>query len=66
MIGEVDSWGLHPDSSGAFIQDADLMILGVSRSGKTPLCIYLGQRGYKVRPKLSAASPLNTGGVCLP
>ncbi len=24
------------------------MILGVSRSGKTPLCIYLGQRGYKV------------------
>uniref|UniRef100_A0A7S3VUT2 Uncharacterized protein n=1 Tax=Dunaliella tertiolecta TaxID=3047 RepID=A0A7S3VUT2_DUNTE len=27
---------------------ADLMIIGVSRSGKTPLCIYLGQRGYKV------------------
>lgn len=27
---------------------ADLIIVGVSRSGKTPLCIYLGQRGYKV------------------
>eukprot|EP01023_Acetabularia_acetabulum_P050834 TRINITY_DN5542_c0_g1_i1.p1 TRINITY_DN5542_c0_g1~~TRINITY_DN5542_c0_g1_i1.p1 ORF type:complete len:158 (+),score=34.35 TRINITY_DN5542_c0_g1_i1:104-577(+) len=26
---------------------ADLLILGVSRSGKTPLSIYLGQRGYK-------------------
>ena len=30
----------------------DLMIVGVSRSGKTPLCIYLGQRGYKVTDKL--------------
>ena len=29
-------------------KDADLLILGVSRSGKTPLSIYLGQRGYKV------------------
>lgn len=28
---------------------ADLLILGVSRCGKTPLSIYLGQRGYKVR-----------------
>ncbi|MEW5299501.1 MAG: hypothetical protein WDW38_004460 [Sanguina aurantia] len=27
---------------------ADLLILGVSRCGKTPLSIYLGQRGYKV------------------
>lgn len=25
------------------------MVLGASRSGKTPLCIYLGQRGYKVK-----------------
>ncbi|KAL6758053.1 Kinase/pyrophosphorylase-domain-containing protein [Haematococcus lacustris] len=29
-------------------QEADLLVLGVSRSGKTPLCIFLGQRGYKV------------------
>ncbi|MDG2034418.1 MAG: kinase/pyrophosphorylase, partial [Rhodospirillales bacterium] len=28
--------------------DADILILGVSRTGKTPLSIYLGQRGYKV------------------
>lgn len=27
---------------------ADLLIIGVSRSGKTPLAIYLGQRGYRV------------------
>ncbi|KAG2491314.1 hypothetical protein HYH03_010320 [Edaphochlamys debaryana] len=36
---------------GAHPQDwkhADLLILGVSRCGKTPLSIYLGQRGYKV------------------
>ena len=27
---------------------ADILLLGVSRSGKTPLSIYLGQQGYKV------------------
>jgi regulator of PEP synthase PpsR (kinase-PPPase family) len=27
---------------------ADILVLGVSRCGKTPLSIYLGQRGYKV------------------
>ena len=26
---------------------ADIIVLGVSRCGKTPLSIYLGQRGYK-------------------
>lgn len=36
--------GAHPERWF----DADLLLLGVSRSGKTPLCIYLGQRGYKV------------------
>ena len=29
---------------------ADVLLLGVSRSGKTPLAIYLGQRGFKVCP----------------
>jgi regulator of PEP synthase PpsR (kinase-PPPase family) len=29
-------------------KDADLLILGVSRCGKTPLSFYLGQRGFKV------------------
>ena len=42
----------------SYMQDADLMILGVSRSGKTPLCIYLGQRGYKVRVPSSPLLPL--------
>lgn len=28
--------------------DADILLLGVSRTGKTPLSIYLGQRGFKV------------------
>jgi len=36
--------GNHPEKW----KEADLLLLGVSRSGKTPLSIYLGQRGYKV------------------
>jgi len=28
--------------------DADIIILGVSRTSKTPTSIYLGERGYKV------------------
>eukprot|EP00210_Caulerpa_lentillifera_P000107 g102.t1 len=36
--------GIHPERW----KEADLLLLGVSRSGKTPLSIYLGQRGYKV------------------
>ncbi|KAG2445636.1 hypothetical protein HXX76_000246 [Chlamydomonas incerta] len=36
--------GAHPQEW----RNADLLILGVSRCGKTPLSIYLGQRGYKV------------------
>lgn len=27
---------------------ADIVIVGISRAGKTPLCIYLAHRGYKV------------------
>lgn len=29
-------------------KDADLIIIGVSRSGKTPLSIFMAQRGFKV------------------
>lgn len=29
-------------------KEADILILGISRTGKTPLSIFLGQRGYKV------------------
>lgn len=36
--------GVHPKEW----KHADLLILGVSRCGKTPLSIFLGQRGYKV------------------
>jgi len=36
--------GAHPDRWYL----ADILLLGVSRSGKTPLSIFLGQRGYKV------------------
>ena len=36
--------GAHPERW----RYADILLLGVSRSGKTPLSIYLGQRGFKV------------------
>lgn len=39
----------------------DLLILGVSRCGKTPLSIYLGQRGYKVRPGVCASHHIHLG-----
>jgi regulator of PEP synthase PpsR (kinase-PPPase family) len=36
--------GLHPDDW----EDADIVLVGVSRSSKTPTSIYLANRGYKV------------------
>lgn len=39
----------HDDgSSPTSWHQADLLLLGVSRAGKTPLSIFLGQRGFKV------------------
>ena len=35
-------------ASSAKWKEADILILGISRTGKTPLSIFLGQRGYKV------------------
>ncbi len=29
------------------LNDADIIVLGISRTSKTPTCIYLAQRGYK-------------------
>lgn len=29
------------------LDDADIVVLGISRTSKTPTCIYLAQRGYK-------------------
>lgn len=45
--------GAHPQNW----KEADLLILGVSRCGKTPLSIYLGQRGYKVGRSCHARMP---------
>lgn len=39
----------HDDSLGlASLQEADVVVLGVSRVSKTPVSLYLGSRGYKV------------------
>ena len=38
----------HDDGQGvAGLKDADIVLLGVSRTSKTPTCIYLGNRGYR-------------------
>ena len=39
----------HDDGQGiATVSDADILLVGVSRSSKTPTSIYLANRGYKV------------------
>ena len=39
----------HDDGQGmATVADADILLVGVSRSSKTPTSIYLAHRGYKV------------------
>jgi regulator of PEP synthase PpsR (kinase-PPPase family) len=35
------------DGVGAGLRDADIVLVGVSRTSKTPLSMYLAQRGYK-------------------
>ncbi len=38
----------HDDGNGVGdIEDSDIIILGVSRTSKTPTCIYLANRGFK-------------------
>jgi regulator of PEP synthase PpsR (kinase-PPPase family) len=38
----------HDDgASTATLSEADIVLTGVSRTSKTPLCMYLAQRGYK-------------------
>jgi [pyruvate, water dikinase]-phosphate phosphotransferase / [pyruvate, water dikinase] kinase len=44
--------GRHPDG----LRDAEIILIGVSRTSKTPLSVYLSYRGYKV-----ANVPLITG-----
>lgn len=45
----VDFTVKHDDGLGLdTLNQADIVILGISRTSKTPLCIYLAYRGYKV------------------
>jgi regulator of PEP synthase PpsR (kinase-PPPase family) len=37
----------HDDGVGAGLRDADIVLVGVSRTSKTPLSMYLGYQGYK-------------------
>jgi len=38
----------HDDGQSVMgLQDADIILLGISRTSKTPTCIYLANRGYK-------------------
>ena len=37
----------YDDGVGAGLHDADLVLVGVSRTSKTPLSMYLGYLGYK-------------------
>jgi len=38
----------HDDGANVHtLYDADIVLTGVSRTSKTPLCMYLAQRGYK-------------------
>lgn len=50
-FGRIDAmtFALHHDDgqSGETLQDADIVLLGVSRTSKTPTCIYLANRGIK-------------------
>jgi hypothetical protein len=50
-FGRIDAmtFALHHDDgqSGQTLRDADIVLLGVSRTSKTPTCIYLANRGIK-------------------
>jgi len=37
----------HDDGVGAGLEEADVVLVGISRTSKTPLSIYLGYLGYK-------------------
>lgn len=38
---------MHDDGQGGNLEGADVLLLGVSRTSKTPTCIYLAHRGVK-------------------
>lgn len=56
-ISALDYAMTHDDGQNiAGLKDADIILLGISRTSKTPTCIYLANRGYK-----SANIPLVPG-----
>ncbi len=47
-IAAMDYAMAHDDGQGTWnLEDADIVLLGVSRTSKTPTCIYLANRGVK-------------------
>lgn len=52
---------MHDDGQGANLEAADVVLLGVSRTSKTPTCIYLAHRGVKAAniPLVRGAPPPN-------
>jgi [pyruvate, water dikinase]-phosphate phosphotransferase / [pyruvate, water dikinase] kinase len=48
-IAAIDFAMRHDDGLGGFedLEDADVVLLGVSRTSKTPTCVYLAHRGIK-------------------
>lgn len=47
-IGALDFVMAHDDGQNVMgLKNADIILLGISRTSKTPTCIYLANRGYK-------------------
>jgi regulator of PEP synthase PpsR (kinase-PPPase family) len=66
----------HDDGVGSGLHDADIVLVGVSRTSKTPLSIYLGYLGYKTAnvplvkgidppPELFTADPAKIVGLTI-
>ncbi|MFN5352205.1 MAG: pyruvate, water dikinase regulatory protein [Alphaproteobacteria bacterium] len=48
-VDAIDFTLTHDDGQGEEdIEEADIIIIGVSRTSKTPTCVYLANKGYKV------------------
>src|SRR6478609_5839467 len=46
-IGAIECAVKYDDGMGSGLQEADIVLVGVSRTSKTPLSMYLGYMGYK-------------------
>src|SRR5581483_6807810 len=47
-IGAIEFAVKHDDGVGSGLREAEMVLVGVSRTSKTPLSMYLGYLGYKV------------------